>query len=90
MAFSQANEFGGSEAGPRCQPWYSISKPWRCCSPLLGTGPDKIRRSGFPLATLTAVVYLPGPPGGWVLGGPYSPQLSFPSLLPGSEELLPG
>ena len=48
LASNQANEFSGSEAGARCQPRYSISKPWRCCSLLLGADPDKIQRSGFP------------------------------------------
>lgn len=91
LASNQANEFSGSEAGARCQPRYSISKPWRCCSLLLGAGPDKIRRSGFPFRHSHRCCLSPwAPPGRLGPGGTYSPQLFFPSLLPGSEELLPG
>ena len=56
----------------------------------LALTPTRSEDRGFLSATPTAVVYLPGPPGRLGPGGTYSPQLFFPSLLPGSEELLPG
>uniref|UniRef100_A0A8C9P128 Transmembrane protein 151B n=1 Tax=Spermophilus dauricus TaxID=99837 RepID=A0A8C9P128_SPEDA len=82
--FQPANEFSGSEARARWQPQYSISTSWKCCCPFLGAGP---KAWGFLSATPSAVVYLTEPqepdPGGTVLTTPTS-------LIPGSEELLPG
>ena len=56
--FQPANEFSGSEAGARCQPRCSISKPCKCCYPLLGAGPN---HRGFLSATPFTAVYLAGP-----------------------------
>lgn len=55
--FQPANEFSGSETGARCQPRCSISKPCKCCYPLLGAGP---KHRGFLSATPSTAVYLAG------------------------------
>lgn len=86
--FQPANEFSGSEAAARCQPGDSISKPGKCCYPLLGAGP---KDRGFLSTTPSTVVYFTGAqslgPGGTVLTAQTS--LSTRVLLPGSGELLP-
>lgn len=89
--FQAANEFSGSEAeaGARCQPRCSSSKPCKCCYSLLGAGP---KHRGFLSAPPSTAVYLAGSLecGSWRDCAHTTAVTLLPSLLlSGPKEQLP-